>query len=1070
MNQQKSLQRISEILAIFVKQIESENAMGLFDKNRITEDIFIPVFSEVYDYKNLVNLNLLGENYAGLDLGDDKARVAFQISSNVTNQKVKETLQSIIDNKYYEKYDTFIIYDITEKQRSYSGSGWSKIIDKRFIFTSDNILDYKDLSSSIRHLEFSKIEKIEKILEDQFSFEFQIKSHSWQRYAESLSKIMEQNAFYLFRDSIPIVTTDIFLREANTKSQDAKNKKQPSEIPSFRLEEILKKTPRFFIVGPSGYGKTTALRRLTLELTRHILENHSDSPTNLLKIYPVYVRLSEFTNSLLNLIAQSMREKDFDVSEDTLLRLLKRGELTLLLDGFDEISNKRKFCEDLKDLYAMAPDTKFIISTRYVPALPTLSELFTRYDVLPLEDNEILEILSGFLGTIESENLFLNLVDKGLIDEFRSPLMIGFIAILYKEESSFFDKTKAELYQAIVNKWFTDWEARRKPSQVDYEFSSKINSLAHLGYQMLLQNDSTIVKEKALNILAQEINEQDRSPDFSRSQELLDYFLGMQILDLHSNQVSFAHLSFRDFFAASWMETRFSLQRVMRFSFNYNKHESIIFLLGLLDSTEARRILIWHLRFIRLSLTVANLDPNKWATNHIFLVLRGLLATKESHNDLKDQFVRQLPQSKIPYLAYVSVPLGIIFSPFDPEYIHYKHFCALIGQLKTPNSANYLQNSITDRELRVAGLSRVQDSLILLTELTKFDEDFKVDFLIVGVVLRNPPHLSLAAIKQFIKEADSKMKSRVLILINHLLREKKADVYFKLYERNKDWFEFLVDVYFNEEDEEVSENALSIIQNFKTYMLYFTSIAEDQAINGANPNIRKRATWSFIYSKDSSKEILFKTINDEEWLVIFKGLSAIRILFPEEFSSQVIKVLERFFGTSNAEIQQTVRELIPEIPKDTGVKDYEQLGQLFIILNGAFYKELSTFRYYSIVALSRLQFIDPIYLTKVLNLIALNDSEPWIRETAFKELFFVSKEDFEKWVYQALDDPSPTVRKSSLSFFRGLRGEAAKKVIPSLQRLTTDDPDLAVQEEAGRIIRRLEYSLMEDMKSDSEFN
>lgn len=170
MNLEKSLKRVSELMAWFVVQIEADNAMGLLDKNRIAEDVITPIFSEVYGYSNLKNLNQSGENFPGIDLGDKTKQVAFQISSNANSTKVKETLESFVNHKHYEHYKHLVIYDITTKQRSYIGTGWDEIIDGRFTFSKENdIRDYKDLLATIRHFDLDKIQRIEAILERHFS-------------------------------------------------------------------------------------------------------------------------------------------------------------------------------------------------------------------------------------------------------------------------------------------------------------------------------------------------------------------------------------------------------------------------------------------------------------------------------------------------------------------------------------------------------------------------------------------------------------------------------------------------------------------------------------------------------------------------------------------------------------------------------------------------------------------------------------------------------------------------------------------------------------------------------------
>jgi hypothetical protein len=145
MNLQKSLQNISELMAQFVLRVKSDNAMGLLDINRLSEDVLVPVFAEVYDYGNLVNLNTCGENFPGIDLGDETAKVAFQITSDASSSKIKDILQLYVKFEHYRRYDHLIVYVITEKQSSYAGTGWDKIIGGLFAFSKhDDIRDCRD--------------------------------------------------------------------------------------------------------------------------------------------------------------------------------------------------------------------------------------------------------------------------------------------------------------------------------------------------------------------------------------------------------------------------------------------------------------------------------------------------------------------------------------------------------------------------------------------------------------------------------------------------------------------------------------------------------------------------------------------------------------------------------------------------------------------------------------------------------------------------------------------------------------------------------------------------------------
>jgi len=95
--------------------------------------------------------------------------VAFQITSSADNEKLKETLTQFVKNQFYEQYDRLIIYVLTTKQKTYSGSGHKEIIQDKFVFDKkDDIKDYRDLLSIVNSFQIDKARRIEDILEANF--------------------------------------------------------------------------------------------------------------------------------------------------------------------------------------------------------------------------------------------------------------------------------------------------------------------------------------------------------------------------------------------------------------------------------------------------------------------------------------------------------------------------------------------------------------------------------------------------------------------------------------------------------------------------------------------------------------------------------------------------------------------------------------------------------------------------------------------------------------------------------------------------------------------------------------
>ena len=140
--------------------------MGHFDINKICEDVFCGIFKEMYGFENLRNLNEDdGQNYPGIDLADDEAGVAIQVTSDKTLEKVKVSLNTIIKHGLHEKYDRVIFYILTRKQGSYSETVIKEICEKKLTFdVSSDILDFTDLATRAATAEPQRLKRAVDVL------------------------------------------------------------------------------------------------------------------------------------------------------------------------------------------------------------------------------------------------------------------------------------------------------------------------------------------------------------------------------------------------------------------------------------------------------------------------------------------------------------------------------------------------------------------------------------------------------------------------------------------------------------------------------------------------------------------------------------------------------------------------------------------------------------------------------------------------------------------------------------------------------------------------------------------
>lgn len=147
MKQLDLINEFRELNAQLKTEVESASAMGHFDTHKVAENLMCKLLSELCGYGNLRNLNRDKNNYPGIDLADDHARVAFQITATSDLAKVKNTLETFLLHNLHQKYDRLVVYVLTQKQNSYSQDSINTSLGDKFKFDANqDIWDYRDLA------------------------------------------------------------------------------------------------------------------------------------------------------------------------------------------------------------------------------------------------------------------------------------------------------------------------------------------------------------------------------------------------------------------------------------------------------------------------------------------------------------------------------------------------------------------------------------------------------------------------------------------------------------------------------------------------------------------------------------------------------------------------------------------------------------------------------------------------------------------------------------------------------------------------------------------------------------
>lgn len=180
----KTIIRYLSVLSYYVENLDS---IHYFDINTTAEDFFKELLNIIYSAK-YENINIVEMNACAIDLGDKENRIAIQVTSDKTSQKIKYTIKKFLEKKLYNQYDKLLILVITDKQESYTSVFDTK---GKFNFSNKDIIDHKDISKEINKADEKKLEQILQYLESQFYIPYMQKNRTSSNEVETIMDLIE---------------------------------------------------------------------------------------------------------------------------------------------------------------------------------------------------------------------------------------------------------------------------------------------------------------------------------------------------------------------------------------------------------------------------------------------------------------------------------------------------------------------------------------------------------------------------------------------------------------------------------------------------------------------------------------------------------------------------------------------------------------------------------------------------------------------------------------------------------------------------------------------------------------
>ena len=154
------LNEFRELIGQLRSEVESASAMQQYDTHKVSENVICGVLREICNFPGIRSLNAEQSDFPAIDLADDDARVAIQVTASSDIDKVKHTITTFLNNELDSQYDRLIVYVLTTKQNSYSQKALGKVLANKFAFSAnEDIWDYRDVCAQAAEVTPAALQK-----------------------------------------------------------------------------------------------------------------------------------------------------------------------------------------------------------------------------------------------------------------------------------------------------------------------------------------------------------------------------------------------------------------------------------------------------------------------------------------------------------------------------------------------------------------------------------------------------------------------------------------------------------------------------------------------------------------------------------------------------------------------------------------------------------------------------------------------------------------------------------------------------------------------------------------------
>ena len=401
--------------------------------------------------------------------------------------------------------------------------------------------------------------------------------------------------------------------------KDKRERERPIKITRrVTIEQALREHRNLMILGDPGAGKSTLLRYLTLvsalslrategseaipKSQTEIASSHPSTPQQkdaaplrmLLAMtdgaLPILIRLSSFAQSKQSFVeyfeSYSKTQLHVLLGEKFFERTLEDGQAIVCLDGLDEVSQPAQRFDVRNAITALAnrySRNRFIVTSR-VAGYDNASldkRAFAHHTIVPFGEKEIQAFAEKWYAAREREpeqaktraaSLFNDLkANERLLKLAENPLTLTIIALVHQRAQGKLPEARVELYdrcaETLIEEW-DKWKGLAPDDRARPYYQLRRRLLERAAYWMHIESqeqDVAQISKRALEMKVAEFLVEDKTLNLSEDTAHIEakQFVALAtsrtgiLVEREQGAVSFIHLTFQEYFAASDLYWRY---------------------------------------------------------------------------------------------------------------------------------------------------------------------------------------------------------------------------------------------------------------------------------------------------------------------------------------------------------------------------------------------------------------------------------------------------------------------------------------------------------------------------------